>query len=128
MNTKIIMTGSAILMGMVGVALTFMPQEIATYFSFPTETSSVIVFQILGALYFGFAMTNWTAKASLIGGIYARPIAIGNLTHFIIAALALVKAYSSSFLLALLVLTCIYSLFAIAFAIIFFTHPVKQKE
>jgi hypothetical protein len=36
-------------------------------------------------------MLNWMAKGTIIGGIYNRPIAIANLTHFLIGGLALAK-------------------------------------
>lgn len=83
--------------------------------------------QILGAMYFAFAMINWTSRANLIGGIYGRPIAIGNLCHFVIAALALLKAYSSG-LSVILIPAIIYTLFAVVFGIIFLTHPVKNAQ
>ena len=127
MFPKTIMTSSAILMGAVGIILTFAPKEMSDFISGSEASfSDVIVFQILGALYFAFAMTNWSAKANLIGGIYGRPIAIGNLTHFMIAALALGKAFTSDPSSKLLIATLIYALFAIAFAYIFFTHPIKS--
>ena len=44
--------------------------------------------QIIGSLYFALAILNWMSKGSFIGGIYNRPIAIANLTHFVIAGLA----------------------------------------
>ena len=68
-------------------------------------------------------MINWTAKANLIGGIYGRPIAIGNLTHFFIGSMALMK----SGVLFLLPLTIIYSVMAVVFFIVFVTHPVKEQ-
>ena len=122
------MSVSAVAMGLAGIALSFIPQEILNYFSATNHSQlDVIVLQLLGAIYFGFAMTNWAAKANLIGGIYARPIAIGNLSHFVIGALALLKAYSSSQQLVLLIPAIVYALFAISFAWIFFTHPVKEQ-
>ena len=36
-------------------------------------------------------MLNWMARGNIIGGIYSRPVAVGNLIHFAIAALAMVK-------------------------------------
>ena len=63
MNTKVLMIVSAINMGVAGMILSFLPQEISNYLNF-TGTSSVFM-QILGALYFGFAMLNWTAKVRL---------------------------------------------------------------
>lgn len=128
MNTKLIMTASAWVMGVTGIALSFMPQEILGYFGLMNEAGfSAVVLQVLGALYFAFAMTNWTARANLIGGIYGRPIAIGNLCHFMIAALALAKFYFRTHQTVLLVPTMFYVLFAITFAWIFFTHPIKDK-
>ena len=127
MNTKYIMTASAVVMGLAGVALIFMPAEILTYFAQGNlAKTEVVILQLLGALYFGFAMVNWMSKSNLIGGIYGRPIAIGNFSHFMIAALALVKAGSIQQPLLLIAAT-IYSLFTISFILILFTHPIKEK-
>ena len=122
-----VMTLSALVMGGTGVVLIFAPQEVSVFFGFgEAALLSAVPFQLLGALYFGFAMTNWTAKANLIGGIYGRPVAIGNLVHFMVASLALVKAYSAGVSIILLP-AVVYAGFAIAFAVIFFTHPVKES-
>jgi hypothetical protein len=126
MNTKLLMTTSAIALGLIGVALTFFPAEIAGYARLSTGTGrATVVLQILGALYFSFAMVNWTARANLIGGIYARPISIGNLTHFTIAALALIKAYAATNDAMVLPFAIGYTIFAALFAVVFFRHPVK---
>jgi Na+-driven multidrug efflux pump len=128
MNTKLLMTISALIMGVTGIILSFLPHELITYISSTTGTIlDALILQVLGALYFAFAMVNWTAKANLIGGIYSRPIAIGNLTHFTIGALALIKGYFSNHEMAILTLSIIYTVFAILFAIVFFRHPIKSK-
>ncbi len=125
MNTKLIMTISSAIMGAIGIVLTFIPSEILTYLSNePSSGIAVISLQMAGALYFGFAMINWIAKANLIGGIYGRPIAVGNLTHFFVGAMALTKAGN----LLLLPLTIIYAVLAAAFFIVFVTHPVKTQS
>jgi len=73
MNTKVIMTLSAIVMGGVGILLSFLPHELLAQFqSASVHTIDALIIQLMGALYFGFAMINWTAKANLIGGIYSR--------------------------------------------------------
>lgn len=119
------MTSSAILMGLAGIILSFLPQEAGAYMQW--GEGNAIVMQILGALYFGFAMINWMSKANLIGGIYNRPLAVGNFSHFLIAALALFKISMRGTSIAMLMATIIYSLFAIAFGYILFTHPVKKE-
>ena len=121
------MTVSALAMGTTGIILSFLPNEVLNYFNATTTVSDPLILQILGALYFAFAMVNWTAKANLIGGIYARPIAIGNLTHFIVGSLALIKNYfrqhddPTTLMFAL-----VYIIFAVLFSIVFFRHPVKS--
>ena len=91
-------------MGVLGILLTFIPSEILKFLGDPQpQQAAVIALQMAGALYFGFAMINWTARANLIGGIYGRPIAIGNVMHFFIGAMALMNGGN----LALLPLTII---------------------
>jgi hypothetical protein len=127
MNTKLLMTTSAIFLGVTGILLTFMPQELTNILHLTDSTS--IQFQILGALYFGFAMLNWTAKTNLIGGIYSRPVCIGNFTHFLIGALALIKlVLHNNFEYSTLICAIIYLIFAILFGYVFFTNPSSIKK
>jgi len=91
MSTRLLMTTSAVMMGAAGAAASFLPQEILQHAGLASNGSAVLGVQILGALYLGFAMLNWIARANLIGGIYSRPVAMGNFLHFTVAALALVK-------------------------------------
>ena len=127
MNTKLLMTISAVILGVTRIILSFMPQEVSHFLSLTESTP--IVFQILGALYFGFAMLNWTAKANLIGGIYSRPVAIGNFTHFVIGGLALIKLLlhntngTSIWQCAIL-----YSIFAVLFGYVLFTKPASTNK
>lgn len=59
MTTKLLMTTSAVALGLAGIALTFLPAEIAGYAGFSTGNGrAIVVLQILGALYFSFAMVN----------------------------------------------------------------------
>ena len=127
MNTKAVMTTSAVAMGLAGIILTFAPQETMGYLNVSGSGQGVLIVQLLGGVYFAFAMVNWTARANLIGGIYGRPIAIGNLTHFMIGALALIKGYAKGSGPIVLGVTLAYGVFAILFAIVFFRHPVKQN-
>jgi len=127
MNTKLLMTASAIILGIIGLSLSFIPIEITEYLNLDTNIISTLSFQLLGALYLGFSMMNWMAKGSTIGGIYNRPIAIGNFMHFGVGALALVKLVSSIEMHQeiFISLTVIYAIFALSFAYVFRTNPGK---
>jgi len=127
MNTKILMTASALFLGIIGILLSFFPQEIANYLNFDTNLISILFLQILSSLYLGFGILNWMAKGNLIGGIYSRPLAIGNLMHFGVSAIAFIKITfkiqtNFEFILSL---TIIYSIFTLCFAYIFMTNPSK---
>jgi len=130
MNTKLLMTTSSIFMGLLGITLSFMPNEIINLLDQGSNKYSVLTLQLAGALYFGFAVTNWMAKGILIGGIYARPLAIGNFSHFLIAGLALSKflANDSNPSTCFYILTIFYALFAVAYGFILFKHPQKENN
>lgn len=129
MNTKLLMIASAVFMGLIGIALSFMPDEVLKNLAQVPNPELTLTLQLTGALYFGFAVTNWMAKSLLIGGIYSRPLSIGNFAHFFIAGLALVKSTLSSHTTSnyILILAIVYSIFAILFGYVLFTHPVKNR-
>ncbi|WP_299826252.1 hypothetical protein [uncultured Pontibacter sp.] len=122
MNTKILMAVSAVLMGIAGIILSFFPEEILGYMAI--ESMQPVLLQLLGALYLSFAILNWMAKANLIGGIYSKPVALGNFSHFAIGGLSLAKAdFSSGFPAYTLATTIIYLLFAVLFGYVLFVGP-----
>lgn len=128
MNTRLLMSASAIFMGLIGIALTFTAEELMTAAGQKPNELSILTLQFTGALYFGFAITNWMAKGVLIGGIYARPLSIGNFSHFFIAGLALVKFLSnngSTSPIFMYGLAVVYIVFATSFGYVFVTHPKK---
>ena len=127
MNTKILMTASAFVMGMTAIILTFLPQEMIILSGHSVDYFNVLLIQILGALYFAFAALNWMAKANLIGGIYSKPVAIGNFAHFFIGAITLLKnAFTQEVLIGLWIAAIVYSLFAVLFAKVAFGNPIKK--
>jgi hypothetical protein len=124
MKTKALMTLSAILMALLGIAATFLPQEILSSFGAAPRGLEMLQVQILGALYLGCAILNWMARANLIGGIYSRPVAMGNFVHFAVVAVTLLKALiAGERAEAVLIGAVLYSIFAVWFGLVVFTHP-----
>ena len=125
MKTKPIMISSSIFLGILGISLTFIPDEIVSSLSVTSNPISTLSLQLLGAIYLGFAMLNWMAKGTLIGGIYNKPIAIGNFMHFTIGGLALIKIITeiNAHKEIIIFLTVFYVIFAVLFAYIFKTNP-----
>ena len=129
MRTTILMTLSAALMFALGVVLTFLPQETLTYLGGEPLEPLVLLLQVTGALYLGFAMLNWMARATILGGIYNRPIVLGNFLHFAAVTAALLKAVTggqrSEVVLAA---ALVYTVFAAWFGFILFSHPRQQPR
>ena len=124
------MISSCIFLGALGITFTFIPDEIISGLSVTPNPISILSLQLLGALYLGFAMLNWMAKGSLIGGIYNKPIAIGNFMHFAVGALALIKIITKIHTHSEIVisLTVVYSVFAILFGYVFRTNPSSIEK
>ncbi len=126
MNTRFVMISSAVVTGGAGITLTFLPQEILLLLHHQPIPAMTLVLQLLGALLFGFGMVNWTAREMLLGGIYGRPIVIGNVTHFTVGALALMKGISADQSAVVWAVAGMYTLFALLFGITMYTHPKQQ--
>ncbi|MEQ8361899.1 MAG: hypothetical protein RH948_03465 [Cyclobacteriaceae bacterium] len=130
MNTKIVMTVSSVVLGVTGIFLTFAPDIVLSNLKTNTDPVSVLLGQVIGGLYFGYGMLNWMTKESLIGGIYNRPIVVANLTHFLIAGLAICKSLTSNQALpkALWAAGAVYVALGLFFVIILFRHPIKEDK
>jgi len=130
MNTKLLMTLSAMILALIGISLIFLPNEILDYLELSVSETLQLLMQIIGSLYFALAILNWMSKGSIIGGIYNRPIAMANLAHFVIAGLALIKGILANPSLSYVIwsIAIIYSMFAIFFGIVAFSHPVSENN
>ncbi len=125
MKTKFLMTSSALFCGIIGILLLFLPNEIAEYLNVEPTIITILFLKILSALYLGFGILNWTVKGSLIGGIYNRPIALGNLLHFVVGSIELVKVISNieTHREIIIFLTALYIIFGVLFAYVLKNNP-----
>lgn len=124
MNTKYVMSSSAIVTGFAGLTASFFPVEILKMTGATTNEWPVLFIQITGALYLGFAIMNWMARTVLIGGIYAKPLGMGNFLHFTVVALTLFKfVINGENSMYVWVAIIVYATFAILFGLVLFTSP-----
>jgi len=124
MSTRVLMTVSASFTGLLGVAASFLPQELLGYAGAEVTRAAVLLVQLMGALYLGSAALNWMSRGFITGGIYGRPLIMANLAHFMVGAIALLKAAFIGPLAAGIALAVIpYSVLAAWFALVLFRHP-----
>lgn len=128
MNTKILMAASALVMFVAGAAALFAPHELLAALGAPATGVLPSLLQLHAAVLLGFAMTNWMARESAIGGIYNRPLLIGNVMHFAAGALTLLRLVAANRAVAVIVLTIVYAMFAIGFGMLMFRSPVATQR
>ena len=124
MHTRVLMIASAVLMAVIGLAASFKPQAVLGLHGTVPDNATVLFVQMAGAVYLGFAMLNWAARGILIGGIYARPVALGNFLHFTMVAITLIQAAIAFGAVELAISAAVFSVFSIWFGLVLFKPPV----
>lgn len=115
---------SAVLLGAIGLAFTFLPEEVLGVHGTEPDNATVLLLQMAGAVYLGFALINWGARGVLLGGVYSRPVAAGNFFHFVIVSVTLIKAAVSFGAVPLMISAAVFSVFAVWFGLVMFRSPV----
>jgi len=127
--TRPLMVGSALLLMLLGLICSFAPAELLVRLGGVDSTPLRLLVQVTGSLYLGLAALNWMARENLVGGIYSRPLAVGNLLHFLPAALAMIRILAvEPRSLVLWVLTLTYICFAASFGVVLFRHPIPREQ
>ena len=68
------MSGSAMLLLVLGLTALFFPELAAEELGFGAS----VPVQFFGGALLGFAALNWMGRSAILGGIYGRPIVVGN--------------------------------------------------
>lgn len=126
--SRLLMTLSASVLAIMGAIGTFLPAELLAWLGMQASAVLVLLVQAHGASLLGFAMLNWTGRGMTLGGIYGRPVVLGNLMHFGaggIGAMKLVLAHSEA--TRLWPLAASYVVFAIGFGILMFRAPATHE-
>jgi hypothetical protein len=118
---------SAIFMAVAGLITSYFPDKVLETHGTVPDGPTLLLIQMMGALYLGFAILNWTARGVLIGGIYARPLALGNFLHFAMVGVMLAREAIEHGVMQLATSATVFSAFAIGFGIVLFRPPVPRR-
>lgn len=113
-----VLSSAAVVFGVLGVALLFAGAETSEALLGAPAPEPLPA--LVGSALFGFAALDWTARGSPLGGIYGRPIVVGNWVHFLAGALVLSKHSSAAGGGALYALTGVYVTGAVLFGWLLF--------
>ena len=129
MPGRLILTISAIVLFVAGGAALFAPDELARSIDAAASRGLAVVIQLLGSGFLGFALINWMSRGNRIGGIYARPLGMGNLLLFSTAALTLGRASATAKLPAGGIELCaLLAVLAASFGWLVFAHDPLSQE
>ena len=128
MHGRLILLLSALILFAVGGAALFAADEVARLFDAGGSKGLALAIQLMACGLLGFAVLNWMSRGNRIGGIYARPIGIGNLLLFTTASLTIGKAaLAGSLPIIVTAVGVVFAVLAIAFAwLVFFHDPLAE--
>jgi hypothetical protein len=124
--SRLLMSASAIVLGLLGITATFAPDNVIALVGLPESRLADLLVQLIGGAYLGFAMLNWMAKGSVLGGIYGRPLIVGNLLHFVTSGLAVASRVGE--LSSLWVIAVVYLLFGAGFGLLLRLSPRRAPS
>lgn len=87
---RTILGASTLFLLAVGVASLFLPEIVARGFRMDGGVGAS-QFQLLAGGALGFAGVNWVGRGAIYGGIYGRPIVVGNLAHGLIVGFVMLR-------------------------------------
>ena len=82
-----ILIGSSVVLAVLGLVCLFVPDAVASALSMPEGAGEALPFAASGLV--GFAAMNWTGRGAIYGGIYGKPIVLGNWTTSVVLTLTL---------------------------------------
>jgi len=124
MARKLMIT-SGLVHVIVGVLLIFIPEELLLWTDGHAGDVATLAVSITGAAILGIGMLNYLGRSAIYGGIYGKPIVLGNLIFHFIAALELIRYLFEVHQFGYLVIFAIlYAFLAAGFIRMNFTSPV----
>lgn len=70
-NSRYLMIASTLVLAAMGLVISFAPAEAWAYIDGSNTAGMPVILQLVGALYLGFAFTNWSAKGMVLGAFMA---------------------------------------------------------
>jgi hypothetical protein len=119
---------SAVLMAVLGLITSYFPDKVLETHGTVPDGPTMLLIQMMGALYLGFAVLNWTARGAIIGGIYARPLAFGNFLHFAMVAVMLMREAIDHGVIQLATSAAVFGAFAIGFGVLLYRMPTPPGD
>ena len=128
MKSKPVMIVSSVGFVVIGFMLLSAPDNVLATGEQASGKLSLLLVQLFGASLMGCGYLNWLARGIVIGGIYGRPLAVGNFIHGLIGFGILMKGVSAGMnTYAVWILLVWYFLYAAGFSVLLFGRAVPVR-
>ena len=107
-----------------GILLLFSPDALLDDSSAP----ALLLVQLLGASFLGFAAASWTVRDAVLGGIYGRAVVIGLQTFLFVATMVLLRGISEPMSRVLWFVSGVVAVGAIFYSILAFRPSLLQRR
>jgi hypothetical protein len=91
LRSAAVSTISAIVLFLGGIAFLFAADVILPILASDIPPSATWVGELIAAGWLGMAAVNWLSRGLVIGGVYGRPVVIGNLVIYFVTAMVLIR-------------------------------------
>lgn len=128
MSSRTILTITSILLFAAGGLAVFAADEVAGLMDLEVSFETRMFAEFAGIGMLALAIQNWMSRGRPIGGVYARPLGLGNLLFFSSSALTLGRYLAAETLPIEAIALCgLFALLAVAFAwLVFFSRPAAD--
>lgn len=92
MISSLVSRASAAVLALGGFALLFAPDAILPALAPGFPPAALWLAQLLAAAWLGVAAMNWLQRATLLGGIYGRPVVFANLVLWFVGDMVVLRA------------------------------------
>ncbi len=116
----------AVVLLMAGVGLLFAPEAFSPIAE-GTASQPLVLAQLIGAALLGFGTASWTARKTILGGIYGRAVVVGNQMFAFVGALVLLKSVPATPTPAFWGLLLVLALGAALYSVLLFRSPKMPR-
>lgn len=127
MSSTLVSRVSAAVLLLAGLALLFAPDAVLPRLIPDYPTTALWLGQLLGTAWLGVAALNWSSRATILGGIYGRPIVLVNVAIYFIGALVMLSAAARAKLpAAVWIAVALAVVLAVAYGWLFWRGPTLK--
>jgi hypothetical protein len=123
--SSIIARASALLLASAGLILLFASDAVLPALLPGMPASAAWLGQLLAAAWLSVALFNWNSRATVLGGVYGRPVVNLNLVLYLVSALGLLKADGAT--TALRIATVPFVLMALVYGVVLLRGPFDRQ-